>query len=369
MTLPTLQALRPGAVAQKGGTRSAATFGRTAPTPPALIGGGKSQKTIKASTQLAAKVDWLTFTYFPGGKDVLPHFELRDLLEQVMASPVQFQTCPGMYGFDFGARLFLAVHGQDVNIGRVDFGGNQHKGRARLDLSGTGCGHVQNWNAIQHYISEAFESRITRVDLAVDLLNGEFTVDDAAEWYRAGLFNSGGRMPKHSTVGAWLADLPSDAPVGEGRTIYVGKRENGKMLRAYEKGRQLGDPSSEWVRFEVELRNKDRDIPLDILTNCDTYFVGAYTALQRVLDSAGTKVMTDQKEGEISLAKLVHHLRESYGKAIHVLRLKMTPDEVIESLSINGVPARLSKAAVNGFFESPSEQIKEYLNAHSDQRF
>lgn len=363
LTLPSLSPLQVAATPASGARRSRAACGRAA-SPPALIGGGKSQKTISASAQLASKVDWLTFTYFPGGSDVLPHFELRDLLEQVMGAQVQFQTCAGMYGFEFGARYFLTVHDEQVNIGRVDFGGNHHKGRARLDLSGTGCGHVRSWFGVQAFIAGAFDSRITRVDLAVDLLQGEFTLDDAADWYRQGEFNAGGRMPTHSTVGAWLADMPQNAPTGHGRTLYIGKRENGKMLRAYEKGRQLGDPSSDWVRFEVELRNKDREIPLDVLTNCDTYFVGAYKALERLLEVAGTKVATDQKEGEISLNKLIHHLRESYGKAINVLRLKLTPDQVIDSLSINGVPARLAKAAVNGFLDSPSPVEELHYDTH-----
>lgn len=67
-----------------------------------------------------------------------------------------------------------------------------------------------------------------------------------------------GRPPRHSTPGDWLSETPY-----YGRTLEIGRRENGKMLRAYEKGLQLapGSTATKWTRFEVELRRKDRDIP------------------------------------------------------------------------------------------------------------
>jgi phage replication initiation protein len=67
-----------------------------------------------------------------------------------------------------------------------------------------------------------------------------------------------------------------------GRSFYVGKRSNGKMLRCYEKGLHLKDERNpKWVRWEVELRNIDREIPLDVLINPSKYFSGSYPALER----------------------------------------------------------------------------------------
>ena len=40
-----------------------------------------------------------------------------------------------------------------------------------------------------------------------------------------------------------------------------------KLLRAYEKGKQLGDKNSEWVRLEVELKAKHTHIPFDAVIN------------------------------------------------------------------------------------------------------
>ncbi|MBI5427315.1 MAG: replication initiation factor domain-containing protein [Nitrospinae bacterium] len=64
---------------------------------------------------------------------------------------------------------------------------------------------------------------ITRVDLYADFFEDEYTVDRAVKDYQAGLYNSGGRKPSHRYVG------PLEASEGsEGRTLYIGRRENGK---------------------------------------------------------------------------------------------------------------------------------------------
>lgn len=88
-----------------------------------------------------------------------------------------------------------------------------------------------------------------------------------------GLFKSaaGGRNPRFERRNY---DNPH-----EGRTFYVGTRDSGKLCRVYEKGRQLGDRNSKWVRIEVELHSTNREIPLEILLGCGDYLAGAYPAL------------------------------------------------------------------------------------------
>lgn len=303
--------------------------------PPALTGG---------ESLSGAKVDWLTVTWLPEPDEHIPAMA-HDLLKGWLETGVQGVDCPGMFGYKSGVRYFIKLDdGKEHHVARVDFGGTQHNGRARLDLSGSACARVTQWINVQTWVGAQFDAKITRVDLAVDCLQGEYTVEDAADWYKAGLFNAGGRMPRHSTIGDWLSENTH-----HGRTLEVGKRGNGKMLRAYEKGRQLGDPNSTWTRFEVEIRNIDRDIPLDVLTRCDEYFVGAYKCLQTILDAAAERIATHQKEGEISLEKLTHHAREAYGTTVHVLRATLTADEVLAAISRPGVPKRLEKASLAGF--------------------
>lgn len=313
-------------------SRPARAAGATCP--PALTGGESG----------GAKVDWLTVTWLPEPDEHVPAMVL-DLLNQWTGLRVQGVDCPGMLGYQHGVRYFVKLDdGADHHVARVDFGGTHHQLRARLDLSGSCASRVRSWAAVQGWIAGLFDPKITRVDLAVDCLQGEYTVDDAAEWYKAGLFNAGGRMPRHSCPGDWLSDQPKN-----GRTLEVGRRENGKMLRAYEKGRQLGDPDSMWTRFEVEIRNRDRDIPLDVLTRRDEYFVGAYKCLQTILDAAAERIATHQTEGEITVERVTECCRVQYGQTINVLRATLTAEEIIESLSRPGVPKRLQKASLGGF--------------------
>ena len=341
-----------GAATGAPGQACAATVRREQPFPPALTGGESLQQT-------AAKVDWMTLTWQPEPDEHVPAM-IHDLLNQWLGAPVAGVSCPGMFGYGEGVRFFVRLDdGADHHVARLDFGGDHHRGRARLDLSGSAASRVRSWYEVHGWIGTLFDPKLTRVDLAVDCLDGEYSVDDAAEWYKAGLFNAGGRMPRHSCPGDWLSEQPK-----HGRTLEVGRRENGKMLRAYEKGRQLGDPDSKWTRFEVEIRNIDRDLPLDILTRCDQYFVGAYKCLQTILAAAAERIKTHQAEGQISLDKLTESARISYGTLIHVLRASLTADEVLSSIARPGVPRRLEKASLGGFqIKSPQARSSHHENA------
>jgi len=291
-----------------------------------------------------AKVDWLTFTWKPEPDEHVPATVL-DLLRS-LGLHVEAEDGRGHFGYANGARLFVRLEdGQHHQVALLDWGGERMRGRARLDLSGSGCSRIRDWQTMQDWIGSQWESTITRVDLAVDCLNGEYTVDDARQWLEAGEFTAGtGAPPRHSTPGDWLSESPY-----YGRTLEIGRRENGKMLRAYEKGLQLAPGSGDkWTRFEVEIRNKDRDIPIDVLTRCDEYFVGAYVCLQRLLPVAGERIATHQKEGELTLAQLVTYCREAYGKLFGAVRVHVDADDLINLISRPGVPKRLEKASLAG---------------------
>lgn len=325
----------------RAGAASQAQREAARPCPPALTGG--------ESLGQGAKVDWLTVTWQPDPDEHVPAL-IHDALTRFLGG-VMGESVTGMFGYSEGVRFYVPCGGSALHVARLDFGGDHHGGRARLDLSGSGCSRVSHWGALRAFVEGLDAATLTRVDLAVDALAGEFTVDDAAGWYRSGEFNAGGRMPRHSCVGDWLSDSSR-----HGRTLEVGRRENGKMLRCYEKGKQLGDQASPWVRFEVELRNNDRDLPFDVLTRCDEYFVGAYRCLERVLDAAGERIKTHQKEGEIALEVMQEHARNGYGQLLHVMRVRgVSAAAIIEELSRPGVPRRLERAALGGFLNgSPS---------------
>jgi len=246
----------------------------------------------------------------------------------------------GKYGFEHGVRLQAYAGGQMVPFGMFCWGGETQRGRALLSIEGGGCRLVECWDAMCAWVSELPSVRLTRCDLAVDLHEGEYTVDDAKDWALEGLFNNGGRNPRLDVQGDWLTQE-------HGRTLYVGNAANGKMLRCYEKGKQLGDLSSPWVRFEVQFGNKDRELPLQILTERDKYFAAAYPALEAVLGIVGEKIKTVRETTRITVEHAIKNLSRSYGKWIHLLAdAGVESADLVEAVRVRAVPTRLNAASV-----------------------
>lgn len=292
-----------------------------------------------------AVVDWLSFTFTAWREmpESIPDM-VRAWLHSWLGVPILGESGNGLYGFQHSVTFSAYNFGETTNIAVLAWGGDRQKGRIYLSINGSGCSMVKDWECLYGVLSNIPESRITRVDLAVDALNGEFTVETARDWYRAGEFNAGGRSPKYKMEGDWDIDL------GLGRTFYVGKRENGKYTRCYEKGKQLGLPTSPWTRFEVELHNTDRTIPLDVVKNPSSYFAGCYPCCESLVDVGAERIKTTRAEMEISLSRLKTYCRVAYGKLLNVIRITHDdPAAILSELTVQGVPRRLEKITLTAF--------------------
>lgn len=253
----------------------------------------------------------------------------------------------GMLGF----KRSIVVAYADVPVARIGYGGTSQKHRAYMDVSGVGCGMVSSWENMESRITSSLpNSVIKRVDIAADYYKKEVTHDAVYDAYVTGQFKreGSGRPPKMSQI------LPGDS--NEGRTIYVGSRENDTFFRGYEKGKkefqsylalllkkgftddleghthrkngevyQLGD----WYRCELELKSKSRDLPDDIISNRDQYFAGAYPYLADILPSAEPKTInTQRKLAMVELEVALQHIRTQYGStlftALHVMEGDIT---------------------------------------------
>lgn len=311
------QALRAGAAPRRGSPRAVTT-------------GGKSGT--------AAIVDWLNVT-FDHDRDVLS--VLQDLQRLLGGRYVGAEAMSGgKHGFEHGVRLQAYAAGQLVKFGMFCWGGESQRGRALLSIEGGGCRLVDDWDEMSAWIGSLPGYRLTRVDLAVDLHEGEYTVDDAHDWAVEGRFNNGGRNPRLDVQGDWIT--------GEhGRTLYVGQAANGKMLRCYEKGKQLGDLDSPWTRFEVQFGNRDRELPLSMLTRRDEFFAGAYPALVPLLEIVGEKIKTVRESTRITVQHAITHITRSYGKWVHVLmEAGVESADLVEAVRVRAVPSRLNLASV-----------------------
>lgn len=268
-----------------------------------------------------AHIDWFACSFQPG-----PDF--KEVVASVFNVPRMLWTRRkgGWQGYDVCLDL--------GPFGLLAYGGEHQRGTAHLSLNAHGCKGIHDWHAVRVWC-EANGARITRIDLAHDDLSGEFlNIEKARSWLDEGQFTTGGRTPR--------ARLIDDLGSNKGKTLYVGQRQNGKLCRVYEKGKQLGDPKSPWCRAEVEFRGKGRHIPHDVVTRPGEYFAGAYPCLA-YLSAHQDKVRTLTKAGEITYARLVDCLRAQYGQTLHVMMRVELGDifEVFKQVERPGVPKRL----------------------------
>ena len=340
-----------------GSVLSAAVEGRAAP-PAAKRGrsaeaaaGGSPRTVIRGESvrsQRLAIIDWLRFSFLPSGTTT----ETLDLLKRYFALwfplPVNFVPAQkGMFGYKTSYDVMIWKDAEFMRVAVVALGGTSTGNTMMVDMSGRGCALVSDWQAVYATLQD-LDARITRADTALDLLEG-FTLEQFDDLYRAGEFNCGGRIPSRRYFeGGHMDDLHAN-----GRTLYLGKKANGKELCIYEKGKQLGDSSSEWLRIEIRFGNKDRTIPHDIVIDPTTYFAGAFIALEDLVECIKTKIKTDQKdvlteERAIVLKRLTHYLVAAYGKTIYQLahELGMDYKALYDLLHVPGVPHRLEKSVV-----------------------
>ena len=270
---------------------------------------------------------------------------VRQWLKAWVDGPVIGEAGNGLYGFEKSVSFFSFDKSlSEVPIAVLAWGGERQRGRCYLSINGTGCSLVHDWWCVRR-ILESIKAKITRVDVAVDDLTGQkIRVEDMPRLYETGSFNAGGRRPSYQVQGDWFTDL------GQGRTFYVGRRQNGKYTRIYEKGKQLGDKSSQWVRFECELHNVDRVLPYEIITAPSGYFAGCYPVCKELVDVGAERIKTLKAEHEISLDRMRSYCRIAYGKLIYVLRLQDADSDdsdlkLIDDLAVQGMPRRLAKTS------------------------
>ncbi len=127
----------------------------------------------------------------------------------------------------------------------------------------------------------------------------------------------------------------------DGRTLYIGTRAH-KLLRCYEKGKQLGHPDSPWCRVELELRGKNHVIPWETLDVPGQYLAGAYPCLA-FLSAVQSKIKMCQKAAAMSVDVMTSNASRLSGKAINVLMQLHDEDAatVVEKLRRDGIPKRL----------------------------
>jgi phage replication initiation protein len=286
-----------------------------------------------------AFLDWVNFTIDEYDvNDGLPLLSDHDII--CAASRI----CQSIYGFGItsqrenGANFYHRSYILGDGYGLLCHGGQ--RGTILVMLSGEGCSAAKfGWEKrLYDYLSQSsIRAKLTRVDLAHDIYDGlAYNVDRADADFDADLYNCGGRSPNHEHRGNWKR------PTGKGRTVYIGKRENGKYARIYEKGKQLGDKESPWVRVEVELKSVNRIIPLETLLHPGQYLAATYPALAWI-NERQERIKTIQKKTEITYQASIAWAKRQTGALVNVmLAIEGSAEKVVQKLIRDALPKRLT---------------------------
>lgn len=263
-----------------------------------------------------SSVDWFGFRT----KGELPEVigGLRSAFRPEMPTLTSHPRKGGWNGFRSSANLCLG----DMVVGMMAYGGDSQRGNVAVNISGTGCAWMRDWAEVQDAMDSLPGYELRRVDIALDTFKREVTHDKVVQAYRDGLFTLSGRPPSMTRI------EPED-PL-EGATVYVGKRENAKFVRCYEKGLELvkayprglithmqGVPVEDIYRVELELKAKEGPLPVDLIDKRDQYFAGAYPYLQTIVDVKPEIFVQSREKGpQNHLAGMLANIRQQYGSTL-----------------------------------------------------
>lgn len=249
-------------------------------------------------------------------------FEISTVLSDIFGSDFSNITYNGKgihfykYGFTIGSN--------DAKLGTIGIGGQNNT--VLVMVTGVGCQYADNYweHNLYNFLKDpnTINPKLTRIDLAHDDFEGSYSSPEIADTAdNQGMFSLTNKMPTVQHLGDWKR------PTGAGRTLQIGKRENGKLYRGYEKGKKFGDSESLWFRSEVEFGTAGRLLPFEMLISPTEYFAGAYPYCLELIEHAKgeifdtvSRIPCTQKEAEISLNKSIEIWKRQAGRYIAAYR-------------------------------------------------
>lgn len=248
----------------------------------------------------------------------------------------------------------LRLKAGEAECGWIAVGGARQRGTFAIQLTGAGCAHVREWAELAAKLQSA-GATLTRVDIAYDDFAGVHDVAECRALHAAGAFTTNGRPPALGEQG-WSDE--------SGWTVYVGKNAGNQQLCVYEKGKQLGDSASPWVRWEGRWGSKYRSIPVEILTDPVAYFVGHFPALSWIQATA-KRMRTHVERAAANLKKSMKWARHQYGGLLEVLRRNSPSRDsfavIVETLTKPRLP-RWARELPHGHVTRP-ESVRRYQAA------
>lgn len=234
----------------------------------------------------------------------------------------------------YQSALLLGNEEQQRNYGFIAYGGHQQNGSVMFHLTGEGLTMARNGWELFLYAwlkKHGALARITRVDIAHDMLFGGYKVEQAVNDWKNDCYTVRQTRPHCEIQGTdWLSGT------NKGKTAYIGSKKSSRILYFYEKGKQLGDENSEWVRVELRQRNKDYIIPFDVLLYSGDYLCSAYPHLSKVLDydfSEQYQFERIKKTNGIGLEHVIKYAKMQVSPAIQMLKsIGLDEREIVKEL-------------------------------------
>lgn len=277
-------------------------------------------------------------------------------LAQIIGFGIESENPSGRNFYD---RSFALEH----NLGFVAIGGQRNT--LMICINGTGCNYAYlNWEARMFDWLSGLDANcvnITRIDLAHDILQPkDLTIDTFNKLHTDGGFSKGGRPPEIEYRGNWKK------PNGQGRTLYIGSRQSSKYCRIYEKGKQLGDTDSPWLRIEVEYKSNDIFIPLEVLKNPTDYFFATYPCFSLLEDSFFEKrFCVRQKQELMTFEQAINIVKKQYGRYLLLFRQCFGSDkemlDILTDIKNKDLPERLNYLSIPKEL-TPSPQVLHLIN-------
>lgn len=346
-----------------------------------LADGAVKQVPRRSSSENNVFIDWLTFTV---NVDAFLKFNsYKSFTDDDIAgaiSELMEDFCGEGFGISKKNGFGMHFHKESYVIG--DGWGvfciGHRNNRFLVSLSGDGWlnadanAAIKIYNFLTRLNEYGGDVRISRIDMAADYYENGPTHAEFEAAYHRGEFvrqkrhiESPDSWPNYQVYGC----VHTNRGMQAGITDAVGVRTSDLYLRRYDKGRQLGDPNSTWVRVELEMKNKDTFIPLDVLLHPEIYFC-QYPWLGSLRDSTAMKLETKRQRAEITVEASKKIIKQQFGKYLRVLRgLADSDEQLLEQLQSddeNAWPPRLAKIAPSIFVPLHLSQRKNVYQFDDD---
>jgi phage replication initiation protein len=278
-------------------------------------------------------------------------YAMSKVLKDIFGFGIESKMPKGMNYYEEAYKL-------ENNCGYICTGGQNDTMLVMINALGCTLGNY-GWEEDLHAWLRlfAYRPKITRLDLAHDDFESKnISIAWAKEQFDLGGYKgSMGRPPKFNVIGDYWT------PDGSGSTVYVGSRKSHKYTRIYEKGKQLGQKDSTWMRAEVEYKSKNAHIPLDAMLDASEYFISAYPCFHAMQNAIMPKKMEIiKKTARIVWEKGISTTVHQFGKYIAAFRDYYNDDSLVLDLLTHEVeeyPKRLEALYLNYSNSMPPEAM------------